>query len=347
MDDPPVSAHTPSSTPPSRVALIELLDGSGHCVRQHDVQAWPVRLGRALDQDLVLSDPFVAPHHATLELAPDNTLMLRVAADALGGVRIAKTTHASGTLLPLPANCSPLHIGQSILRVRQAQDSLPAQRPLPLHRTALPAWALTAGLLLLVLQAASHWVGLDPGADSTAWLSMLVTWPLALAGWCAAWALLSKLFQGRFEFFAHVRVLLPWLLASVALGLVLPSAAAASGWPWLWRSVSGINVLLMAGLVYQHLALVLPNHTRRVGLAVVATTVLGSAISMMWAYRATDRLSRAPYMSTLPLPMLHVASTTTPELLVQELTPVAEQLKRRVRKARAEEAEAGEDSSTD
>jgi hypothetical protein len=141
--------------------------------------------------------------------------------------------------------------------------------------------------------------------------------------------------------------LLPWLLASVALGLVLPSAAAASGWPWLWRSVSGINVLLMAGLVYQHLALVLPNHTRRVGLAVVATTVLGSAISMMWAYRATDRLSRAPYMSTLPLPMLHVASTTTPELLVQELTPVAEQLKRRVRKARAEEAEAGEDSSTD
>jgi hypothetical protein len=100
-------------------------------------------------------------------------------------------------------------------------------------------------------------------------------------------------------------------------------------------------------LVYQHAALVLPHHTRRLALGVAATTLVGGVVSVLWTQRATDRFTRAPYMSTLPLPMLHSASTTTPQNLVQNLAPVAEQLKRRVEKARAEEAAAGEDSQND
>ena len=53
---------------PERLALIELLDRDGRCVRAVDVTQWPFSIGRALDNDLVLDDPFVAAAHATLGL---------------------------------------------------------------------------------------------------------------------------------------------------------------------------------------------------------------------------------------------------------------------------------------
>ncbi|OYU75487.1 MAG: hypothetical protein CFE45_32705, partial [Burkholderiales bacterium PBB5] len=52
--------------PEDRIALIELLDRDGRVRRAVDVHAWPVRLGRAIDNTVVLDDPHVAAHHATL-----------------------------------------------------------------------------------------------------------------------------------------------------------------------------------------------------------------------------------------------------------------------------------------
>ena len=56
------------------IALIELLDRDGRVRRTLDVHAWPLTLGRALDNSLVLDDPHVAPHHATLATDADGTV---------------------------------------------------------------------------------------------------------------------------------------------------------------------------------------------------------------------------------------------------------------------------------
>lgn len=52
-----------------RLALIELLERDGRVSRVLDVHAWPLCLGRALDNDLVIDDPHLAAHHATLAVA--------------------------------------------------------------------------------------------------------------------------------------------------------------------------------------------------------------------------------------------------------------------------------------
>ena len=48
------------------LALIETLDRDGQPRQILRVSQWPVRIGRAIDCDLVLDDPHVAAHHAAL-----------------------------------------------------------------------------------------------------------------------------------------------------------------------------------------------------------------------------------------------------------------------------------------
>jgi hypothetical protein len=49
---------------------------------------------------------------------------------------------------------------------------------------------------------ARHGIGLDPGAEVSAWLPAVLGLPALVAGWCAVWALMSKLFRHRFDFAA-------------------------------------------------------------------------------------------------------------------------------------------------
>ena len=74
-----------------RIAQVELLDGDGRVQRAWDVAAWPLAIGRALDNDLVLHDPHVAAHPARLDLDEQGRLVLCALASR-NGVRRASTT---------------------------------------------------------------------------------------------------------------------------------------------------------------------------------------------------------------------------------------------------------------
>ena len=69
-----------------RLALIEVLDHDRRVQHVVPVTRWPVTIGRAFDCDVVLHDPHVAPHHATLQMA-DEGLMLTVG-DSVNGVTL-------------------------------------------------------------------------------------------------------------------------------------------------------------------------------------------------------------------------------------------------------------------
>jgi hypothetical protein len=348
------AAHMPAAAPttpqPSgRLALVEVHDNNGLFLRSLSVHAWPLHIGRALDQDLVLDDPFVAPHHATLWLDALGQLQLQVG-NTVNGVAVQGNKHVAGSQVALPTGAkhgpASLHIGQTQLLLRLPSTAVAPERVLP-RSSRLGAPALLAmGAALLLLGLLRQWLDLDPGADTTAWLPGLFALPAGVLGWCAAWALVSKLFQGRFDFVPHLRIALPWLLTSEVLTLLLPQLAAALGWPWLWRLAPTVQVLLTASVVHQHLAYVLPQHSRRVTGAMVAAVLVGSAITLTYVHRSTDRFSRPAYMSTLPLPALHATAggaSATPASLVQDLAPLAAQLQRRVAQARSEEAGLGDE----
>jgi len=320
--------------PEHRLALIELQERDGRIGRVVDVWRWPLTLGRAFDNDIVLDDPHVAAHHAVLAPDDEGRLMLQ-ALPSRNGVFV--DGQRAEERCALPAAGVQLQLGGTRLRLRLPAAALAEELPLP--RQATLGAAALAGLLAAVsaLQLADHALSLDPGVDLAAWLPALVGLPAALAAWCGLWALLSKVFQHRFDFTGHLRIVLPWLLAMTLTDLLWPQLMAALAMPMLWKLGSPLQALLAAGLVHAHLAHVLPLHRRAVGGAVAAMVVAGGALSLAGIWRSTDSFSRAPYMSTLPLPALRLADTVPSATLVQDMAPLARQLAQRVQKAREDD----------
>lgn len=300
------------------------------------MQRWPLTLGRALDNDVVLDDPHVAAHHATLWPDAQGVLTL-VVGDTVNGVSVNGSRFAAGAQVLLGAGGAALQMGALKLRLRLPSETLAPERALPALGRAQSVPPLVAGLLVMLLALAAHWTALDPGADATAWLPVAVGLPLALAGWCGAWALVSKLFQHRFDFMGHLRIVLPWLLAIEAVDVLVPALGATLAWPWLWRAAVPLQVLLAVLMLRAQLTQVLPLSGRVVTAVLAATALVGTAISLTLTQRATDRYSRPAYMSTLPLSALHAPVTTPPSAIVQDMAPLANKLAQRVKRARADD----------
>ena len=331
--DPP---RSDTSARQDRLALIEVFERDGRVGHSASVHGWPLTLGRALDNDVVLDDPFVAAHHATLAPDDEGRLWMHVG-DTVNGVEVDRARHKAGARVALPSGGATLQVGSLQLRLRLPAETLAAEKPLPVLSRAHLAGPLLAGLLFLLLGLFDHWLSLDPGADAAAWLPVAVGLPIAVAGWCGLWALAAKLFQHRFDFMTHLRIVLPWLLAVELVDLLLTPLAASLGWPWLWRLVAPLQVLLGLLMLRAHLAQLLPQAQRAVSTVLAAAALAGVAISLTVTHRATDRFSRPAYMSTLPLPALNLSDTVPADELVQELAPLADRLALRVKKAREDE----------
>jgi hypothetical protein len=322
--------------PSQRLALIEVTDREARSPRFVDVRAWPVRIGRAIDNEVVVEDPHLAPCHAAIAVDQEGRLCLTVH-DAVNGATQGAERLVTGVRWPLPPEGAVLQMGTTRLRIRLPGETLAATAPLGGGRTLQPSTVAACGVALLALQLAEQWLALDPGADLAIWLPLLLGMPTAVAAWCGVWALLSKLFQHRFDFSGHLRIALPWLLAVGLLDALWPQLAASLGQPWLWSLSPPLQGLLGVLLVRAHLLHLLPQHPRAVTAALGALALSAVALSATLTLRSTDRLSSAPYMSTLPLPTLRMAGTVPVGEAVEAMGPLADKLARRAQKARTDD----------
>lgn len=324
--------HRPEHRPEERLALIELLDRDGRVRRTLDVHAWPVTLGRALDNTCVLDDPHVAPHHAGLDLDGDGRLQLRVGASR-NGVQLGRRWLQAGAQAPIDADGALLQLGTQRLRLRLAgapvAPELALARPVTAGRllwTMLAAWVL--------IQVLHRWVQLDPGADLVEWLPWLLGLPTGLALWCALWALGSKLFRHGFDFAGHATIALAGLLAWEALDALVPMAAAALDAPLAWQAWHQWGAPLLGALVVRtHLRQVLPQRGRAVDASVALLLVAGLAVSAIVNLRHLGRVFGDPYMSLLPPPALRWGGTVTVPALQAELPALRDVQQQRAREA--------------
>jgi hypothetical protein len=324
-----------------RLALIEIFERDGRAARAVDVRRWPLTIGRALDNAVVLDDPYAAAHHAQLDVDAQGRVVLQVL-ECRNGVAHAGRRVGAGESLVLPEGGATLLVGTTRLRLRLAAEVLAPEKPLPGPVRGHWVPLLGCAMALLGLQAAVHWLQLDPGADYSSWLSLAVGLPVAVAAWCGLWALMSKLFQHRFDFAGHLRIALPGLLAIGATEALWPQLSASVGAAWLWQLSAPLQGLLGALLVRAHLGHVLPSHQRAVSVVVATLALAGGAISLALTQRSSDSFTSAPYMSTLPLPALRWAGTVPTAALVQEMAPLAGMLAQRVKKAREDDEEEGD-----
>jgi hypothetical protein len=280
--------------------ILEVLDGRGGGVRTRlRLEALPVRIGRALDNDLILEDAYVDARHAHITRAATGEIIVEDLGSLNGmtlagaGERVASAAVAAGT---------ELRLGRTVLRFRDSTEPVAAALPDEERESRLvPHWAGTRrghvifSLVALAAIGLSGWI--DSYERSAAEDAFALALGIAMMAtlWAGIWAVAGRMLVQRFRFFAHFALVLLMLLVVFVLATVnewivflYPDSPA----PAIVGGVAGL--FLVAALVAGHLGLATALSARRRWQAGAATVMVILALASAGAIIADDAFSDVP-----------------------------------------------------
>lgn len=326
----------------STLAVLEVLDRDGVVRQSLKVGAWPLRVGRAFDNDLVLDDPYTAPQHLRIARDENGQLALTVG-ESVNGLQCDGRVLTAGQQLTLPAGPHDkpvsLQLGRTQLRLRLATQVLAPEQVMGAARV------LTQGLptlLLLALAAAlvlgfNTWLESEPDLLTRSLASFAIS-ALAIGfGWAGVWTLLSKVFTHQGHFGWHLRVMLLAVLAWEALMAGTALLAFAFSWPWITDFNFVPAYAILGAMLYFHLQAVEPQHPRRTLGFALGSALTGLGLSLWFNVQATDRLGSELYMNHLFPPALRVAKPVEVPQFMQGVADLQTRLDAKARKNDAEE----------
>ena len=301
------------------IALLEALDRDGMVRQAWRIEHWPVTIGRALDNDVVLTEPHVAPHHATIELVPATG---GVGADSLvvtagptnNGLQVGRERIAGGsakTFVDTDRDLD-LQIGRNALRLRLPGHALAPEVTLAPMLAREIRWLPTAGLALasLVFILLNTYIDNDPDGLGREIGKAVLSALLVASLWCGFWALLSKIFARQSSIGWHVRV---FVIATVAT------------------------------TIYFHLLAVEPGRERLMRAVAVTGFAVGVALQVWFNMQRTGRFGEELYMNHLFAPQLRLARPVPVAGFIDNLAPMQAILDKKAKEQGGGDDGSGED----
>jgi FHA domain len=281
-----------------------------------------LKIGRALDNDLVLDDPHCAAHHAQLEIAADGSARL-VDLGSRNGIVAGRRRAAVHEV----KDDTPVRLGQSVLRVRSS--AWPLAPEVSLSRRA--AWPIALLLLALVLGngAWDVWIR-DVQEKSPPYLYGLAALAAGLCIWSAFYAVLGRLIGGSERFFSHLSIACAGYIAVTVILNALELLAFSTSWLWPVRITQPVFVIIAALTVRQHLRLADPRHwpALRWAVGIVAATAVVLPLAQLWV--SHQRLTNVQTLDMVEHPALRLAKPVSIDAFSQR----ADALKKKVDEAR-------------
>jgi hypothetical protein len=313
--------------------FIETLARNGDVLHRQQLNALPIRIGRAYDNDVILDDDYVAPRHALVDVDSHDKLVLHDLGSRNGVVK-------GGRRLPSLALTGDtiVRIGHTSLRVRAAD--FPVQPEL-VDRTmhgwegALPGMAgvLLAALVALIVT----WLFDTRSLQAFYYLQALAAGVAGAIAWGGAWAFANRLFGRHARLGRHIFIAGAGLAAVLAWELVSNSAAFAFSLEALTRYGSHGVIALAAGILYFHLATVKPQLRLRFRWLCMLFAVAGAGLMLIANVQRSGRVADELYMGVLLPP----AMRASPDEGVDHYIDDVESMKDQVDRERAQKEDAG------
>lgn len=284
--------------------VVEHLHRDGTVMARIPLAGPQLRIGRALDNDLVLDDPHCAAHHAVLRIDADGQARLHDL-DTVNGIRVGNRRGKNGRHAVYPVqDDARIQLGASYIRVRHAGWELAPERPLS-QRLIWP-YALLALMLVLAYAGWDLWLK-DVREGSPPYLSTLSILTAGLAVWSAVYALLGRLLGGPDRFFTHVLIACTAYLGATLLHNALQLLAFSAYWLWPIRIASYATVVALALTVRAHLRVADPRHweVTRWGVALAALMAIAVPLGQTWI--SSKRLTHIQVMGLTQHPALRLA----------------------------------------
>jgi len=285
------------------LGVVEIIDRGGAVHSRVRIDQLPFKLGRALDNDLIIDDIYVCPHHA--EIRDEDGLIL-VDLQSVNGSFHGLKRKRDGRLA-LPASVD-FRLGHSLMRFRPAIELLAETAIDPLATSRLFAldrmhWALPAlvgcALALLIERVLASTQALQFGSVASSVLPAL----LMVLVWALAWSMVNRMVGHRFHYFGHLSI----ASLGVLTASTLEPITAYLGFAFALDASMGtlgklLGAALLAAVIYGHLRLISRGDGRR--LLVPAAAVALTFLAMSVLPGAGDRAlaSEPKFASSLKLP---------------------------------------------
>lgn len=291
----------------NRLVIEVIAKGKGH--QFHRLTAAQFTVGRAYDNDIILEDPYVCPHHLAFERS-ENGWFVTVLSQVNG------IQYDYGKMLNL-RDLQPgdtLHVGKTKLRLLAADTPVAPAIPL-LRHGGLTAWlGRPLGSLLLLALVAGWWFGLQYNASAFEFqpekvLSTLVFMSLIPICWAGGWALLGRLLHHEMRFFEHLWVSIIAVFGMVMMGPAEEYLGYISSNHWM-KMGAGLAVIFVAVAWLFHrnllLATELKRRRRQWTSVMVAASLVVLMVLMTYAERS-DFNPRPTYMAVLRPPVWNLS----------------------------------------
>lgn len=294
--------------------FVEVLASKDEVRHRHQVNALPIRIGRAYDNDFILDDPHTAAHHAIVELDEDGNLRMRDLGSHNGIV------HQGKRLPHISINGNTVvRLGHTNLRVRAADFQVADE----LADKTIHGWegwppALSGLTIIALLAALSTWLG-DVSKFETIRYLMAITYVLSGAlVWSAVWAFANRLFGGHARFGRHLFITGCGMAAMEVWSLFSGTAAYALSFEELSRYGSHVMIAITAAMVYFHLVTINPRHPRRIAVTAVILGLLGSGLMLMMNFQRYGQAGDELYMSQILPPAIRLTADKPVDQFISE-----------------------------
>jgi len=228
------------------MTVIEVRGRGGQLVERFRSGANSIRVGRALDNDLVIEDEHVSPHH--LELVRSEAGFHARDLGSLNGLHFVAGAGSNGLL----ASGEALQIGHTTLRVFDEHHPVAPALPFDLAEERLAsleahrAWGGLAAISAIGTLTAMFWSTSAEFHPTTA-LAPIATEFLVTAGTAAIWALVGRLLRHQAHFFAHFAIWIGCTIGWALGGLVARTLAYNASSEALETALERLFFLLVLG----------------------------------------------------------------------------------------------------
>jgi len=194
--------------------IVEVTSRSGRVIERHRINGSVATLGRAFDNDVILSDPYVDANHAVIE-ATEQGLQIRATRTGIPVWIGRKTIDETPALL---ASGDSVSLGRTHLRI-YALDH-PVASVLSFDRIEQLFSSLTTPSRLVMaltgfvaLIALDTWLRSYQTMEFSRLVQELISYLTMTLAWATCWAVVARISRGEPRFFHH------WLVAVIAVAL--------------------------------------------------------------------------------------------------------------------------------
>ena len=292
-----------------------------------------IRIGRAYDNDVVIDDPYMAPHHVHLMRSVGAGWAVQDNGSVNGVFIECRGLRHKVTAEPITlTDDSIIHIGKTLLRVRQFDMAVVAERPLPTPLRHTWRWPLLVALATISIEMLSAWLGETGETKFSRYILIAITMVVTTLIWSTLWSIVSRIFSGHAQFERHLFIALCGILTLSVIDEIIGVSAYSLSTLVLFENQFIVNSLIAAATVFFHLRVIGPK--RQLLKAYCVLLGAGLAIATTMVSKSESKANgQANYVRQLKPPIMQ-AVPSQPEVT---FFAAAEKLKTKLDTARKEE----------